>query len=134
MWKGSNCHCDASRRLPFSAMLGLAMRSFLMGGEILATAEWLSNRGNYYATAIQIINPARLCNPDGKPDTDRLRAGVELDRYGAPRAYHIRQALPGDCFVYFPLSFADRRSLNGTNFSEFTNSCFVGPGRSLAKG
>ncbi len=45
-------------------------------------------------------------------DTDRLRAGVELDRHGAPIAYHIRQALPSDCFVYFPLGFADRGEIS----------------------
>nr|VFK68996.1 MAG: Phage portal protein, lambda family [Candidatus Kentron sp. UNK]VFK73770.1 MAG: Phage portal protein, lambda family [Candidatus Kentron sp. UNK] len=69
-------------------------------------AEWLPVRGGpydkHYATAIQIIDPARLCNPNDLMDTEHLRAGVELDRFGAPRAYHIRQALPSDCFVYFP--------------------------------
>nr|VFJ60603.1 MAG: Phage portal protein, lambda family [Candidatus Kentron sp. FM]VFJ60852.1 MAG: Phage portal protein, lambda family [Candidatus Kentron sp. FM]VFK13117.1 MAG: Phage portal protein, lambda family [Candidatus Kentron sp. FM] len=83
-----------------------------MGGEVLATAEWLPDRGGpydkHYATAIQIIDPARLCNPNDLMDTDRLRAGVELDRHGAPRAYHIREAMQGDCFVYLPLGFADR--------------------------
>ena len=85
--------------MPFSAMLGLAMRSFLVAGEVLATAEWLPDRSGQYATAIQIIDPARLCNPNNLMDTDRLRAGVELDRHGAPVAYHIRQALPGDYWM-----------------------------------
>ena len=46
-------------------------------------------------------------------DTDRLRAGVELDHHGAPRAYHIRQALPGDCFLYFPRGEASLGDGNG---------------------
>nr|VFK12804.1 MAG: phage portal protein, lambda family [Candidatus Kentron sp. LFY] len=90
--------CDASRRLPFSGMLGLAMRSFLVSGEILATAEWLPERG-HYATAIQIIDPARLSNPNDQPDIDRRRAGVEMDSRGAPIAYHIREAMQGDAWL-----------------------------------
>lgn len=94
-----DAHCDASRRLPFSAMVGLATRSFLVAGEILATSEWRPNRSSRFATAIQMIDPARLCNPNDAPDTDTLRAGVELDVYGAPRAYHIRQALQSDVYM-----------------------------------
>ena len=70
---------------------------------MLATAEWLPDRGGpydkHYATAIQIIDPARLCNPNGLMDTERLRAGVELDRHSAPRAYHIREAMQGDYWM-----------------------------------
>ena len=80
-------------------MLGLTMRSFLVSGEVLATAEWLPDRGVRYVTAIRIIDPACLCNPNGLMDTKPLRVGVELDRYSAPRAYHIHEAMQSDAWM-----------------------------------
>ncbi|HSH29168.1 MAG TPA: phage portal protein [Thiohalobacter sp.] len=91
-----DAHCDAARRLPLPAMIGMATRSLLITGDITASAEWLPGRGSRYATAIQMIDPARLSNPGDAQDSDRLRGGIELDRYGAPVAYHIRQALRSD--------------------------------------
>ncbi|MCL2829412.1 MAG: phage portal protein [Betaproteobacteria bacterium] len=90
------CYCDVTRRQNLSGLIGLAYRSFLTTGEILAVAEWLPRHPARYATALRIVDPARLTNPYGLSDTDTLRGGVELDRHGAPSAYHIRSALPSD--------------------------------------
>lgn len=90
------CYIDAGRRLTFGAMLGLAYRMFLTAGDITATAEWLPNRGSKYSTAIQMIEPARMCNPQGVMDGDRLRGGIELDNMGAAVAHHIRSAMESD--------------------------------------
>ncbi|MEJ1409380.1 MAG: phage portal protein [Candidatus Sedimenticola sp. (ex Thyasira tokunagai)] len=89
-------YIDAGRRLTFASMLGLGYRQFLTAGEILGTGEWLKGRGHRYATAIQMVEPARLSNPNGLFDSQRLRAGVAMDRMGAPIAYHIRSALQSD--------------------------------------
>lgn len=91
-----DCYCDASRRHTLSGLLGLAYRSYLTTGEILATVEWLPRHPAHYATAIQIVDPARLSNPQGLSDSATLRGGIELDRWGAPVGYHIRTALPSD--------------------------------------
>lgn len=91
-----DCWIDAGRRLTFSAMLGLGYRQYLTSGEIVATGEWLPDRGNGYATAVQMVDPARLSNPNGLMDTGRLRAGVEMDAMGAPVAYHFRSAMQSD--------------------------------------
>lgn len=91
-----DCYCDARRKDTLAGLIGLAYRSFLTTGEILATAEWLPRNPARYATAIQLIDPARLSNPYGVTDSSMQRGGVELDRYGAPIAYHIRTALPSD--------------------------------------
>lgn len=94
-----DCHCDASRRLQFSGLLAQGYRSYLTSFEILATAEWLpKRRGARYHTAIQMVDPARLSNPMGRSDEDRLRRGVELGPMGEPSAYHISSALPTDPF------------------------------------
>lgn len=84
-----DCYCDASRRLTFAGMLGQGYRSYLTSFEILASAEWLPRPGRF-STAIQMIDPDRLTTPEGVVDSQRLRAGVELDAMGAPIAYWIR--------------------------------------------
>lgn len=91
-----DCYCDASRQQPLAGLIVLAYRSYLTTGEILATAEWLRRHPARYATAIQIVDPARLSNPYGLTDNGSVRAGVELDHYGAAQGYHIRSALPSD--------------------------------------
>lgn len=90
------CYVDASRRSRLSALIAQAYRSYLTSFEICATAEWLPGRGSVYATAIQNIDPARLSNPDGKPDSDRLRGGVALGSMGEPTGYYFASRVAGD--------------------------------------
>jgi len=90
------CYIDAGRRLTFGAMQVLAQQQLLGPGEILGTAEWLPDRGCQYATAIQMIDPARLSNPSGQMDTATLRGGVEMDKHSAAHTYHFRSALQSD--------------------------------------
>lgn len=92
-------YCDAARHSTLGGLLALGYRQRLVDGEALALPLWLPNRGGRYATSIQIVDPARLSNPLGKPDSMHLRAGVETDQYGAPVAYHIQKAHPGNTFA-----------------------------------
>jgi len=62
----------------------------------LALPLWLEKRGGSFATTIQLVEADRLCNPDGKPDSKSLRGGIEIDSYGAAKAYWIRKNHPGD--------------------------------------
>lgn len=93
-----DCYCDATRRKSFAGLLSQGYRSYLTSFEILATAEWLPRSGSRYKTAIQMIDPARLENPHGAPDQDRLRGGVELGEMGDPVAYWISSRLAGDSY------------------------------------
>ena len=92
--------CDAARTLTFAGLTSLIFRALMADGEALILPLWLPSReGSRYATAFQAIEADRLSNPDGRPDTDRLRGGVEIDKYGAPIAYWIRKYHPGDAFL-----------------------------------
>ena len=83
-----DCNVDATRRTNFAGIMAQAYRSYLTSFEILATAEWVEDP-YYYNTRIQMLDPARLSNPNSVPDNDRLRAGVAKDALGAPIAYWI---------------------------------------------
>jgi lambda family phage portal protein len=90
--------CDAERQLPFTGLAGLAAREFVGVGESLSVLRWRERDGWGSRTAVQLIDPDRLSNPNGMPDSETLRGGVEKDEDGAPIAYHIRRSHPADVF------------------------------------
>lgn len=100
---------DAAGRNTFTGMIRLAAGVFSITGEYLGTVEWLNNDASRpINTAIQTVNPDRLCNPNEEADSRTLRRGVEIDFRGAPQAYHFRR---GDRYEPFMdgLSFEWKR-------------------------
>lgn len=96
-------YCDAARNLTFDQMMWLGFRHKLVDGDALAVMMWIPERmkpgAARYATAVQMVDPDRLSNPQLRFDTMTCRGGVEIDRYGAAIAYHIRRAHVGDWFA-----------------------------------
>jgi lambda family phage portal protein len=90
--------CDVGRRGPAGQLLALAYRHRVADGEALGVLYWLP-RGGDFATAMQVVHPDRLSNPEGRAESDQLREGVEMDAVGAPSAYHIRARHPGDDYL-----------------------------------
>ena len=99
LWRSwaESTDCDAAKSLTFSGMTAQIFRSTMLNGEALALPLWLPNRT--FNTVIQLVEPDRLSNPDGVMDSKTLRGGIEIDRYGAPVAYHIKKTHPGDWFA-----------------------------------
>lgn len=93
-------YCDVERKLTVSQMFRLAFRHKLIDGDALAILQFREDRVGrgraHFATAIQIVDPDRLSNPQQQFDLEHIRGGVELDDDGAPVAYHIRKAHVGD--------------------------------------
>jgi len=89
---------DASRRNTLTDMIRLGIASHLITGEITASAEWIRQNGRPCNTAIQMINPVRLCNPNMQSDTVNMRKGVVSDTWGQPVSYWIRNGYPYDPF------------------------------------
>lgn len=106
LWRGYSedlgVYNDVERNLSVGAQQRLAMRHKLIDGESLMLSYWLPERvgrgAAKYATSFLIIDPDRLSNPYQMVDSEYLRGGVELDRYGAAIAYHIRKAHQNDYF------------------------------------
>lgn len=92
--------CDMERKQTVSQMLRLAMRHKLVDGDSLVLMHYDMERLGYgkasMATAMQVIDPDRLSNPQQLYDMPNVRGGVELDANLAPIAYHIREAHIGD--------------------------------------
>lgn len=101
MADSQECWFDAARSNTLTGMIRLGVGGFLMTGEVLATAEWLSkDQSRPFSTAIQMVSPTRLSNPDGLADDKYLRRGVARDAFGRPTGYHIRVAYPSDMFDF----------------------------------
>lgn len=93
--ESESCYLDASGTNTLTGLTRLAVGGFVMTGEVLATAEWLRGGTRPLKTAVQMVSPDRLCNPNDEPDTRLMRRGIERDFNGRPQAYHFRQAHPG---------------------------------------
>lgn len=89
---------DASRKNGLTGLVRMALAQTFMSGETLAAAEWLTKSGRPYRTAINMIDPDRLSNPNENSDSAYLRRGVEIDKFGAANAYHIRDAHPMEAY------------------------------------
>ena len=89
---------DAAGINDFTAMIRLAVGVYAMGGEVLATAEWLREQPRPFKTAIQFVDTDRLSTPWGKEYAidEKVRGGVHINHYGRPLGYYIRDAHPSD--------------------------------------
>lgn len=88
--------CDAAETLNFAGLTALVFRNGLVSGDAVAIPLWLDRPFAPDKTAIQIVDSDRLSNPNGANDRRNLRGGIEIDDHGAPVAYWIRKAHPGD--------------------------------------
>lgn len=99
LWRSwaETTECDAARSLNFNGLTTLVFKSCLINGEALALPLWLKDR--CFSTCLQLIEPDRLSNPQNGTDSKNMRGGIEIDQHGAPVAYHILKAHPGDYWI-----------------------------------
>lgn len=91
---------DASGQLTFSEMVRLAIGVSMMSGEALSTAEWIRESNRPFKTAIQMVDPIRLCNPYNDMNSTEWRKGINFSRTGRAMKYSIRYTMPGDMWDY----------------------------------
>lgn len=97
--ESEDCWFDAARRNTFTGIIRMSVGGFVSTGEVLATAEWIRREARRPCkTAVQLISPDRLSNPDGKSDDRFLRRGILRDANGRPLTYYFRQAHPGEVY------------------------------------
>jgi lambda family phage portal protein len=93
---------DLTRQQTVSQQFRLGFGHKLIDGENLTVRYSMPERIGYgaarYATTYLVVDPDRLSNPYQMVDSEFMRGGVEIDRYGVPVAYHIRKAHQNDWY------------------------------------
>ena len=87
------CWIDAQRKMTFTQIIRQSVGSDFVNGEFMLSRQWRPDARTPYATCFSIIEPERVCNPQDKliMPAKTIEQGIELDRYGAAKAYHIRK-------------------------------------------
>lgn len=90
---------DYAGQLSFTEMIRLQVGVFCNSGENLYAGEWVKGDPlRPIQTAISVVAPSRLSNPNYGMDTATLRGGVEIDSRGRPIAYHIQNSYPTEFY------------------------------------
>lgn len=88
--------CDVERHQHFGGLVNLAYRHYAGPDGECAAAIYFRPRGGEFATSVLVVDPDRISNPHGAPDSDRLRGGVAIDQDGGAIGYHVRNRHPND--------------------------------------
>lgn len=96
--EAGNCHTGGV--LHFHDMERLLMGEVFEGGEIYVRKHYRRFGSSKVPLALEVIEPERLANELASPGpldpNTEVRMGVEVDKFGRPVAYWIRQRHPGD--------------------------------------
>lgn len=91
-----SCLIDAERKRTFTMMMREIVETHAYTGDAMAKPEWINDPHSPFSTCLRLVAPRRISNPARKPDSKKLRGGIELNRYGQAIAYHISEG--GDRF------------------------------------
>lgn len=96
MWAES-ANCDAEKAKDFYQIQSLVVLSALMSGDVFVSMPLgTATQSCPYTLKLYLIEADRVCNPYGSdyfPDKNTA-GGVEIDEYGAPKAYWIASRNP----------------------------------------
>lgn len=87
---------DTTAQTTLTGLVRMAICVYFSGGEVVATSDWIKERGRPFSTAFQIVDADRVCNPNDVADTKYLKRGVVLNSRGAPTDIWIRKAYQND--------------------------------------
>jgi lambda family phage portal protein len=89
---------DVSRMSSFTDMIRMALGCFFAGGEVAATANWMTRTDRPFKTAMQMVNADRISNPNDTENTRSLRRGVRLGSEGDMLGVYLRRTHPNALF------------------------------------
>lgn len=94
LWADS-LESDVRQTVPFNRSHDMAFSNFLIAGDVFNILRNFKPKTQPYSLACQLIEGARVSNPDGKPDTVGVTAGVKKNELGAPVSYYVSRFHPG---------------------------------------
>ena len=92
----SSFESDATGQQNFYQMQGTLLYEWFAGGDCFALTPFINDNRRRYGLAVRLIESERVSNPNNIMNNDKVRDGIELDRFGKPIAIHIRESFPND--------------------------------------
>ena len=89
-------NCDASNRSDFYEIQEIVLKSILTSGEIFVLLPQKKESKIIYDLRIQLIEGDRIDTPLNQTTNKNIIGGIEIDKWGAPIAYHISDGYPQD--------------------------------------
>lgn len=86
---------DAGGRMTFGGIQYLVMRNLMQYGEYLTLLHMIKDPVRPYSLVCRVLNPMRLKTPVDKINDPDIIDGVEIGKFGAPKAYWIKKSGPG---------------------------------------
>jgi lambda family phage portal protein len=90
-------NCTVDKKFSFRAIQNLVLKTVATDGE--AFVRMVPGFQNKYRFALQMIDPDQvdhLFSRFASRDENEIRLGIEVDKWGAPVAYHVNPAHPSD--------------------------------------
>lgn len=82
--------------IPWIDLQEIILRGVLEKGDIGIARRYQKRPGDAYGLKIVLIEGERISNPDNKPDSDRIKGGVQFSNNGKVEGYHFTKHHPGD--------------------------------------
>jgi capsid protein len=95
LWADSQI-CDIRKTLYFQDIQDLVFRQTLENGDVFILMARETVKECPYSLRLQLVEADRICNKDNVQDSETLVGGVEKEKTGAPKAYHILNHHPGE--------------------------------------
>lgn len=93
-------HCHTGGTLHFHDLERAAMGQVFEAGEVFIRKHYRAFGGSRVPFALELIEPERVATGHVQPGTpasgNEIRMGVEVDTFGRPVAYWVRERHPGD--------------------------------------
>ncbi|MFT6659712.1 phage portal protein, partial [Maritalea sp.] len=82
--------------VPWFDLQDLILRGVLEKGDLGIVRRYDQRPGEVYGTKVVLVEAERISNPSGKPDSERIKAGVQFSSDGRVEGYHFTRFHPGD--------------------------------------
>lgn len=86
---GTECLLDAERKRTFTGLIRSGVEMHTVHGDIFAKPEWVEEQSRSFCTAIKLVSPKRISNPGNRSDTERCRAGIQVNTSNAATGYYV---------------------------------------------
>lgn len=92
----SSKECSLCRQMTFGEIQNLAFSSQKRHGDCFLMMPWTHYDHHLFDLHLELIEAARVCNPDDQEDDDEVAGGIKRDARGVPEGIYVRSVHPGN--------------------------------------